>query len=620
MHRAIFRLQKLPKYTVRSLSNAVKPEKPEKSAEISEKSKYAIRTLDNSAPIEKRSLSRGFAMNKFEKDFMIYPEYTDSDDLRNIDGFVDVLRKSLELSVDLKQIEKDGNLSPEILETLRSNAIFSCSIGKPFGGIQMYQKDISKVFEELSIDFNVFSTAHISLIVSNLLTIYGSDEQKSKYLKLISEGKLRPSIAIVKDTNGGRVEMTQGPSGKSMIEGQNLRVIGHHNANFYVVFANNAGSQTCFLLDESELGTTDTIKFQRDETIGLKGIDIGRVELTALVSDKHVLGQTGGGAEIAAEMSGSGRMPFAAATVGMAKRALRELSLWCNRTPSRRTDRSTLADDTRSQRIVTDLALKVYALESSLYYLSGLIDEGLSIVVDIENSLISMLTRDVLQSIISCQLELVGVASSDSAFPHEKIFRDITTLLATLDESPDIEQIGLATIATWATSTSHKRIVSTLKRWLKQEKEADEMRNPGLTHYIAEHAHPSLQMACQELEFSMSRINNVVSKLMTSQGKNIEQDYGSLEALVTVLKNNLVMVATISRASRSYSIGLRNADIELAWATIICSRLSRASWFELDALSDLFGLVRFNPSLLNAGRAVFDLGGYIIESPLEKNW
>ena len=53
------------------------------------------------------------------------------------------------------------------------------------------------------------------------------------------------------------------------------------------------------------------------------------------------------------------------------------------------------------------------------------------------------------------------------------------------------------------------------------------------------------QMACQELEFSMSRINNVVSRLMTSQGKNIEQDYGSLEALVTVLKNNLVMVSTI---------------------------------------------------------------------------
>lgn len=617
MHRALLRVQKFQKYTARCLSDAGKAEKV---AEFSEKSKYAIRTLDNSSPIEKRSLSRGFAMNRFEKDFMIYPEYADTDDVRNIEGFVDILQKSLNLSVDSKIIEKEGNLPAEVIETLRSNAIFSVSIPKDFGGIGMKNKEISKVFEELSIDWNICTNAHISLQVANILTIYGSDEQKSKYLTALSEGKLRPAVAIVKDTNGGRCEQTAGPQGKSMLNGENIRVIGHHNANFYVVFGNNKGDQTCFILDETELATTDKIKFHRDETFGLKGTDIGRIDITALVNEKNVLGAPGNGAEISAELTGSGRMPFAAATVGMAKRVLRELSVWCNQTPSRRTDRSVLSDDSRSQRLVTDLALKVYSLESALYYLSGLIDEGLSIVVDIENSLLSMLTRDVLQSVISTQLELVGVAASDSAFPHEKMFRDVTTLLSIVDESADIEQIGLATIATWATSTSHKRIVSTLKRWLKQEKEADEMRNPGLTHYIAEHAHPSLQMACQELEFSMSRINNVVSRLMTSQGKNIEQDYGSLEALVTVLKNNLVMVSTISRASRSYSIGLRNADIELAWATIICSRLSRATWFELDALSDLFGLVRFNPSLLNAGRAVFDLGGYIIESPLEKNW
>lgn len=325
-------------------------------------------------------------------------------------------------------------------------------------------------------------------------------------------------------------------------------------------------------MEEAELGTTDKIKFTRDETFGLKAVDVGRIDVTALVTDKNQLGLAGSGSEVAAELTGSGRMPFAAATIGMARRTLRELSLWCNRTPSRTTNRSTLADDSRAQRLVTDLALKMYALESSLYYLAGLIDEGISVVVDIENSLLSMLTRDVLQAVISAQLELVGVAASDSSFPHEKIYRDVTTLLSIVDDGADVEQIGLATISTWATSTAHKRIVSTLKRWLKQEKDADQMKNPGLSHYIAEHAHPSLQMACQELEYSMARINVVVSKLLTSQGKNIEQDYGSLEALVNVLKNNLVMVATISRASRSYSIGLRNADIELAWATIICSR------------------------------------------------
>ncbi|VDK63380.1 unnamed protein product [Cylicostephanus goldi] len=146
------------------------------------------------------------------------------------------------------------------------------------------------------------------------------------------------------------------------------------------------------------------------------------------------------------------------------------------------------------------------------------------------------------------------------------------------------------------------------------------MDNPRLTHYIAEHAHPSLQMACQDLEFSISRVNNVITKLINEQGKNLDKDYATLDRLVTVLQNHLAMVAVISRSSRSYSIGLRNSDIEIAWSTFICSKLSRENWFLLKELDDYFGLLRLNPSLLNVGRAVFDMGGYQIESPLERNW
>ncbi|KAJ1373826.1 hypothetical protein KIN20_036348 [Parelaphostrongylus tenuis] len=70
------------------------------------------------------------------------------------------------------------------------------------------------------------------------------------------------------------------------------------------------------------------------------------------------------------------------------------------------------------------------------------------------------------------------------------------------------------------------------------------------------------------------------------------------DRLVTVLQNHLAMVAVISRSSRSYCIGLRNSDHEIAWATFICSRLSRENWFLLEALNDHLALIRFNPSLL----------------------
>ncbi|VDK53611.1 unnamed protein product [Anisakis simplex] len=40
----------------------------------------------------------------------------------------------------------------------------------------------------------------------------------------------------------------------------------------------------------------------------------------------------------------------------------------------------------------------------------------------------------------------------------------------------------------------------------------------------------------------------------------------------------------------------------------------------MNTLLDYFGLVRFNPSMLQIGRAALDLGGYCLESPIEKNW
>ncbi|KHN85677.1 Acyl-CoA dehydrogenase family member 9, mitochondrial [Toxocara canis] len=118
----------------------------------------------------------------------------------------------------------------------------------------------------------------------------------------------------------------------------------------------------------------------------------------------------------------------------------------------------------------------------------------------------------------------------------------------------------------------------------------------------------------------MSRLNTVISKLAAEQGKRIETDFGVLCSLSSVVENNLGMVAVISRASRSYSIGLRNADLELAWALTYCCRAARDSFTELHTLLDYFHLVRSSPSLLQIGRAALEMGGYCLESPVEKNW
>ncbi|KAK6750543.1 hypothetical protein RB195_002487 [Necator americanus] len=585
-------------------------------------SKLQIKEIVKSdVPIEKVSLSRGLAMNRFEKDFIIYPEYTDTDDVKAIQGFTEVLKKSLELSIDHGYLEKHRCLSDSVKAALQDSAVFSALIPSSYNGLGLGYKDQAKIFEVLSTDWNVYANVASVKSLVNILLLFGSEEMKEKYFPLLVSGKCRPVIAFVDESSfTSSAELIGGTRTNSFLKIENLCCTGMHNANVALVFATaKGGYYSCYIIDRSELKEEDKWEFKRNETIGLKGFDVGYLNLQASVNDNQLVGNLGQANEVRDELVSTGRLPLAAATVGYGKRLLHDLALFCNKTPSTRKENALLSDEPSIQQTTTEFSLKLYVLESASYYLAGLLDERIPVVLDIENALIHRLTRDVLRSSINTCLDLAGLQSTNPSLQFEKNTRDVATLLSMSREESNVESIAIATLSSWS-SIGQKRVVSSLKRLFGQEKLADEIRNPKLTHFIAEHAHPSLQMACQDLEFSMSRVNNVISKLISEQGKNLERDHASLDRLVTVLQNHLAMVAVISRSSRSYSIGLRNSDVELAWATFICSRLSRENWFLLEELNDYFGLIRLNPSLLNVGRAVFDMGGYQIESPLERNW
>ncbi|KAE9420135.1 hypothetical protein Angca_008903, partial [Angiostrongylus cantonensis] len=594
--------------------------------EVAALSRNKLRVNDVRAdfPIEKVSLSRGLTMNKFEKDFLIYPEYADTDDVRTIQGFTEVLRKSLELTTDREELEKHGSLPDGVRGALNDCTVFSALVPSTYGGLGLGYKDQMKIFENLSLDWNIHANVAVVSSVVNALLLFGSDEIKDKYFPLIVSGKCRPIIAVIDDKGIDSCSEIFGTGRtNALLRIKNTRCVGVNNANIAIMLATSTHHEycSCYIIDRTELKESDTWEFTRDETFGLKAFDVGLLNVAASISERQLVGKLGQGPEVMDELVSCACLPLAAATIGYSKRLLRDLAAICNKTPSRK-ENAMVSDETSSQYITTEFALKVYALESASYYLAGLLDERMPVVVDIENALVHKLTQDVLLSSISTTMELAKVQASNPSIRFEKDIRDVVTLLSLVREMGDLLVPGQANRSTIvATKFSYLlRVTSSLKRLFRKEKLEDEFRNPRLTHYIAEHAHPSLQMACQDLEFSISRVNLIISKLLDERGKNIKHDYATHNRLVTVLQNHLAMVSVISRSSRSYCIGLRNSDLELAWATFICSRLSRENWFLLEALNDHFALLRLNPSLLNVGRAIFDMGGYQIESPIEKNW
>ncbi|PIO56306.1 hypothetical protein TELCIR_22295, partial [Teladorsagia circumcincta] len=130
-------------------------------------------------------------------DFMIYPEYTDSDDVKTIQGFSEVLKKTLSLTVDHGELEKLSSLTDAVKGALNDSAVFAALAPSEYGGLGLGYKDRVKIFEELSLDWNIYANVAAVNALTNMLLLYGSEELKEKYFPLITSGKCRPVVAFV---------------------------------------------------------------------------------------------------------------------------------------------------------------------------------------------------------------------------------------------------------------------------------------------------------------------------------------------------------------------------------------------------------------------------------------
>ncbi|KAJ1373825.1 hypothetical protein KIN20_036347 [Parelaphostrongylus tenuis] len=426
--------------------------------------RLAVNEIKSELPIEKVSLSRGLAMNKFEKDFMIYPEYADTDDVRTIQGFTDVLRKSLELTTDRADLEKHGSLPDGVRGALNDCTVYSALVPSAYGGLGLGYKDQMKLFENLSIDWNIHANVAVLSSVVNALLLFGSDEIKEKYFPLIVSGKCRPIIAVIDDKGiDSHSEISGTGRTKTLMRLKNQRCIGVNNANVAIVLATSAHHESknkycsCYIIDRTELKESDTWEFTRDETFGLKAFDVGLLNVVASINERQLIGNLGQGLEIMDELVSGACLPLAAAAVGYSKRLLRDLAAICNKTPSARKENAMMSDETSSLHIATEFALKIYALESTSYYLAGLLDERMPIVLDIENALIHKLTQDVLLSSISATMGLAGTQASCSSIHFEKDIRDVITLLSLQSRNPStVEDVSMAALSSWA-SVGHKK-------------------------------------------------------------------------------------------------------------------------------------------------------------------
>ena len=338
-------------------------------------------------PLEDRG---SFASNLFigRYDFgRIYPYPAQSaEDRAAGEAFLRKLENYLREHVDPDEIDRTGEIPPENFKGLAEIGAFGIKVPKKYGGLGLSQSNYGRAAVLLgSWDGNVAAlvSAHQSIGVAQPLLLFGTEEQKQKYLPRVASGEIS-AFALTERHAGSdpatmslRAEPT--PDGSEFIlNGEKLWCTNGVKAGVLVVMARTPSKLvggkgrkqiTAFVVDVDTPGLEITY---RCRFMGLRALYNAVVKFTDVrVPRENIIFKEGAGLKVALTTLNTGRLTLPAACVGLSKRLLEISRKWAGERIQWGVPIGKHAAITGK---IAEMAGNVFAMEAMTFLTSSLLD------------------------------------------------------------------------------------------------------------------------------------------------------------------------------------------------------------------------------------------------------
>jgi acyl-CoA dehydrogenase family protein 9 len=234
-----------------------------------------------------------------------------------------------------RQLEADGNVSPELLEKLKTIGFFGLNIASAYGGAGLSLRRYLRVVEVVateSLALGFTSLAHLSIGVKGIV-LFGNKQQKQHYLPKAASGEMIFSYALTEPQHGSDAKHIETTA--TLSEDGQYYVLNGRKA--YITNANYAQAMTVFAqMDPQRPGFMGAFIVET----GWEGVNIGKdipkmglkASSTAAVHFKDVrvpiqnlLGSPGDGFKVAMTILNYGRLALGAASVGILNQAVEDM-------------------------------------------------------------------------------------------------------------------------------------------------------------------------------------------------------------------------------------------------------------------------------------------------------
>lgn len=310
-------------------------------AEVSERESRAVAEAARETEWHKPSFGKELFLGRFRLD-LIHPHPKPSeDDVRRGEAFLDKFESFLRSSVDPLAIERDAKIPADVMTGLADVGAFGMKIDEEYGGLglsQLYYNRALELAGSVHASISTLLSAHQSIGVPEPLRMFGTPEQKAKYLPRVARDEVSAFLLTEPDVGSdpARLASTAVPDGNGnyVLNGTKLWTTNGVIAKLLVVMAmvpksdGHRGGITAFVVEASSPGVRVE---RRNSFMGLRGIENGVTSFTdVVVPESDLIGGEGKGLKIALTTLNVGRLSLPAICAGSAKWSLKIAREWSN--------------------------------------------------------------------------------------------------------------------------------------------------------------------------------------------------------------------------------------------------------------------------------------------------
>ena len=335
----------------------------------------------------------------------------------------------LSVASDESDLEKEAC---RLVKQLGASGILAHAVAQQHGGIRqrVQARDLCLIREELARGSALADTMFaIQALGSYPITLYGTEEQKNRYLPRVAKGEAIVAFALTEPEAGSDASALQTRAvrrGDTYILSGTKRFISNAGiADSYVVFASTEPEQkgkgiSAFIVEANSSGLVI-----REKTAVLSPHPIGVVGFDdCVVPAGGLLGKTGEGLKVAFGTLDLLRCTVGAAALGLAQRALEEALRYSQ---SRKQFGQSLAGFQGIQFKLADMATELEAARLLVYQAAWAHDCGGDNPKQ-KSSMAKLFATEAAQRVIDQGLQIYGGTGVVVGNIMERLYRDIRAL------------------------------------------------------------------------------------------------------------------------------------------------------------------------------------------------